>query len=295
MNVDDRKLLGARRGRGGGVAGRSSGRGRGGGVARRTAGRVRGRTATESRWFSGDSDQVPTVRSSADVFGQMMDSYDDEEEAEEEETDPSDVDDVREDDEPELYTEGLRREFKHKVDVSQVSFPCKNKTDLLLHFYQANARLSRRQLDLTVGLVNDPWVREEGSTYTAGKQVIDDGPRIWPMLVPVKVTTTRTKIVASKGSVNRQRGEKRTREVPITLDQFRVPDLLERTLAHPKKAQFVKGGVKCSPAQVENTILNGAKEYRESLHALYTQAHRDSDDQMMTTPNGDFWVISHSL
>jgi hypothetical protein len=301
MNVDDRKLHGARHGRGGGVAGRVAGRGRGGRVAGR--GRVRGRTATESSWFGnavgGPVRIVPLPpldrvvhRYSSDGDEEEVDDgreYHDDDDGHGD--DEEEVDD--DGDEPEVYRGGLRREFKYYVDVSEVSFPCKNKSDLLAHIFQAKAALSRRQLNIFTMYVNDPWVREAGLSYENGKQMTDDAPRIFPFLEPVYVKTTQTKIVASKGSVNPQRGEKRTREIPIKVKQYRVPDLVERTIACPKKSQMLKPGVKWTAAQMANTADNGATEYRDTLHAFYTctQDYRNSDSTRMATPTGEYWVI----
>jgi hypothetical protein len=303
MNVDDRKLRHGR-GRGGGVAGRVAGRGRGRGGRVDLGGRVRGRTATESSWFGNAVDPVPIVPlPPLDVHGYSSDEDEEEDDGwvdhddewvdhDDERVDHDDGIGHGSDDEPEVYREGLRRDFKYNVDVSQVSFPCKTKADLLAHFFQAKAGLSRRQLTLFTMYVNDPWVRESGLTYENGKQLIDDAVRLFPMFEAVYVKTTLTKIVASKGSVNRQRGEKRTREISIKVKQFRVPDVLERTIANPKKSQFLKAGVKINGQA--NTEHNGATEYRDSLHAFNTQDHRDSDSTSRVTPNGEFWVISPS-
>jgi hypothetical protein len=120
--------------------------------------------------------------------------------------------------------------------------------------------------------------------------MIDDAPRIFPMLVPTYVKTTVTKTVAKKGSANRQRGEKRTVTKNVKIKQFRVPDLVERGLGNPLRGQHYKLGVKVQP---HKTILHGATEYRESEHALFKDIH--SDSETMITRGGSFEVGPHNM
>jgi hypothetical protein len=312
MNVNDQKS-----------GGRIRGHGRGGGVAGRR-GRRRGRTAVQSLWFADDAkdrvplqignDEVEDVPDAAyvlnandldapdeiyvqtddaidapDVMSMQNDDEVDVPDATADETD-EEFDEVDDDGEPVIYREGLRRDFKHQIPVTQVSFPCRLKPDLLSQQFQAKACLSRRQLNLFVLFVNDPWVRESGVSYENGKQMRDDGRRRFPMLQPVYVKTSVTKVVAKKGTINRQSGEKRTVTKIVKLKQFRVPDLVERSLANPLKGQHLKLGVKSTAAQVHNTIHNGPTEYRESEHALYAQRHRDTDTSYMITAHGSFQV-----
>jgi hypothetical protein len=280
MIVDDQKLSSGvrRRGRGGGVAGRGSGharhrsRGRGGG-------RRRGRSRIQSSWFSNELVQVP-------IEPDPPDDDDDWDGSDEEQDPPDDL-------QPEVYRGGLRKDKKHAIEVTAVHFPCKSMADLLAHQFQSKACLSRRQLDLFIIYVNDPQVRGSGITYDTGKQMIDDASRVFPMLEPVDVKTTVTKTVAKTGSVNRQKGEKRTVTKNVKVRQFRVPDLVEMGLGNPLRGQHYKLGVKCSPAQIDHTILHGATEYRESEHALFMPPTADVDK--MQTRNGGFSVRSHDV
>jgi hypothetical protein len=273
MNVDDRKMSAGMHGRGGGVAGRAS---------RSRRGRRPGRTALQSSWFGSAFDQDPIV-TDVDVDDNVDDGMNNSDDERDEKDAPSAVDD-----EPQVYRGGLRRKRTHKIDVSTVSFPCVNKTDLLGFMFQAKARLSRRQLDLFILFVNDPWVRQSGSSYETGKQMLDDAPRLFPMMVPVYVKTTVTKVVAKTGTANRQLGEKRTVTKNVRIKQYRVPDIVERGLGNPVRGQHYKLGVKNSPAQIDHTINQGATEYRESEHAMMMASRHCQ--YRRTTRTGSFEV-----
>jgi hypothetical protein len=282
MSGDEQKLRGGvrRRGRGGGVAGRGSGR-----SIHQARGRRRGRTALQSSWFGNELNQVPIVADVGDNQDEERDYTNDRVESDEEK-DPPDDDDL----EPEVYRGGLRKRTKHKIAVTEVQFPCDTMSDLLGHQFQSKACLSRRQLDLFIIYVNDPWVRKSGITYETAKQMLDDAPRIFPMLVPVQVKTTVTKIVANTGSVNRQRGEKRTVTKNVKVKQFRVPDLIERGLGNPLRGQHYKLGIKADPTQIDHTILHGPTEYRDTEHALFMPP-TPGDDHMVTR-SGTFEVYT---